>query len=866
MTLLLRRHLRRERTVAAPAGRRAGVHQIALAFLFTGASALCAAAAPLGTPTYFDATGSATPPARAGAVALLPGTAYDPARGYGWLRPPTAAFRDDPRSSLRPPALCDGVSGGEFALQLDLAPGRWTALVFLDDGYRDAHRVEVRVNGRACPHNPREFGLEEETSTAVIDRYRVAQLVFDATGSTTFELKQAAAHGARLLAVHLLPAPVADTEAARWFLRQLAEVGGHSSRATLDALRVELVYHAQEPAMTAFGSYWKAQLDLLEEAERWHRAGGWDWVSAQTRSSMFTRYKIALSLLDPLVEHPEGDAFLLRDRAQWLRARLLYWIWVEQNLPKDKEAFDRDIAELRLRHPGDQLIAMYAGDKIDLPDPWDTYVAPPNAPAWSTAQFEALQRLRQVAHYWIEERQIPNGEFGGKPDDDVETLRWWPTLMFSGDAKVTAAFGRLAEGVWFSRRMHRGYAREPRDVEHSAEFVADTVPMMAFLTRTDEWINRLAWSHTYMRDLWTGRNDHGDLQFKSAWIGATAIVSDPPKNRDVPMNARATKAVRWLAWLRNDPAAVNLLHAWSTTWAKAALRTDKGKPAGLFPASLRWPDAAFNGDEPGWHRANMIWDYYDWEPEGMLYDELLCSWLRTRDDALLAPLRTTLALVQTWAGRSDRASQPEGSAGWAADQLLGSADFWGVVAQWRLETGDTRFDPLLRQHAPPYLRFRLGGGTPALADGITRSMLEHLRYNTPLRTTEVLFTDRIHVSRNIDNWNGTDLVVAMLTGNHVHHGTSPYYHVAWESAPTTFTALVTAASAGELAADLFLHQPDPAPITARLFRLTPGRYRIIVKAGDRVLVDRPEVVGHDHRVSLTVPGAALVQLRIAAEP
>lgn len=166
--------------------------------------------------------------------------------------------------------------------------------------------------------------------------------------------------------------------------------------------------------------------------------------------------------------------------------------------------------------------------------------SPPGAPTWSTAQFEALQRLRQVAPFWIDQRQIPNGELGGKPDDDVETLRWWPALMFSGDRQAIAAFGRMAEGAWFSRHLHRGYSRVPRDVEHSSEFVADTVPMMAFLTRSEEWIDRLAWSHGHRRDLWTGCNAHGDLQFKSAWIGATEIVSTPPRNRDLAMNARAT--------------------------------------------------------------------------------------------------------------------------------------------------------------------------------------------------------------------------------------------------------------------------------------------------------------------------------------
>jgi hypothetical protein len=757
-----------------------------------------------------------------------------------------------------------------LALRVELAPGRWTALVFLDDGFRDAHRVRLEVNGHNFAHNPREFGLEEEPGPPPINRYRVAALTFETRGATIFRFALEAQHGARLLALHLLPDPAADqSDRARWLSAQLQAAGRHDSRASLDALRRELRLPARESDSPAFATYWAAHLDLLEEAERWHRSGGWDWLNLETRSSMFTRYKIALSLLDPLVEHPAGAAFPLRDRARWLRARLLYWIWIEQHLPKDQAAFERDIAELRRLHPADRRIAMYAGERFA--EPWDRSAALADAPAWSSAQFEALQRLRQVAHYWIDERQAPNGELGGKPDDDVEILRWWPALMFSGDHKVTTAFDRLAEGVWFSRRMHLGYSREARDVEHSAEFVADTVPMMAFLERRPRWLERLAWSHRHMRDLWTGRNAHGDLQFKSAWIGATEVVDTPPRNRDLAMNTRAAKAVRWLDWLQPDAARTRLLHDWSATWAKAALRTDKGKPAGLFPASLRWPDAAFNGDEPTWHRANMFWRYFDWRGDGQLYDQLLCTWLHTRDDALLEPLRRTLALLQAHAAENRAApdtgaAAAEGSAAWAATQLMRRPDFWGVVAQWRLETGDARFDSFLLAHAPPYLRFRLGGGEPALADGIARSLLEHLRYNLPMRTTEVLFTDRVHVAQDVDNWDGVDLLVAMLTGNHAPEGISPYYHVAWEGAPEAFTGLVTAAGRHELTAEIFLHQSAAATITARLFRLEPGRHRVTVQAGDRVLLDRRETIGADARVTFEVPGATRVRVAIAAEP
>jgi hypothetical protein len=830
------------------------------------------AAAPLAAPAHFDFAPAGTG-ARTGSWVLAPdATGPTPATPGSprWLAAPATAFALDAHWGLiRAPALLDGVGGPACALQLDLAPGRWAALVFLDDGHRDAHTIRVRIDARDTPHNPRAFGLEEEPGPPPINRYRVAHFVFQASAGTpvTFSFAHpvpaAAPHGVRLLALQLLPLPDPTTDRTRWLHRLLVAAGRHDSRASLDGLHVELGTAAEDPAARHFGAYWQAQLALLAEAERWHAAGGWDHVNARTRSSMFTRYKQALALLDPLVEHPDGDAFPLRPRALWLRTRLLYWIWLEQKLPPDDSALARDLAAMRRLAPADPLVAMYAGEQV--PDRDAPTLSPPlpGAPAWSVAQLEALQRLRHVAHHWIDRRQAPNGELGGKPDDDVETLRWWPVLMFSGDRKVLDGFARLADGVWFSRHLHLGFSREPRDVEHSSEFVADTAPLLAWFTRTPEAIDRLAWSHRHFRDLWTGRNTHGDLHFQSAWIGSTSILSEPPRNRDVALNTRAVKAVRYLAALRPADGATPLLHAWSRAWAAAAARTDKGKPAGLFPASVRWPDATFNADEPSWHRANMFWRYFDWRGDGMLYDQLLQAWTLTGDDSLLAPLRTTLDLLAAWTDPAARAAAPEGSAGWAAARLFERPDFWGVVAQWRFETGDASRDAFLLRHGPPYLRVRLGADAAALVDGLTRTLLEPLRFNTPLRTTEVLFTDRIHVSRDEGNVDGIDLLLAMLTGQHVTEAASPYYRVIWEDAPGTFTALVSDTGPRTFVADLFLHQAGPSPLSPRLLRLPPGRYRLTLRASERTLLDREETVtGPDHRVHLELPGGTPVQLSV----
>src|SRR5690606_25070084 len=125
---------------------------------------------------------------------------------------------------------------------------------------------------------------------------------------------------------------------------------------------------------------------------------------------------------------------------------------------------------LRALHPDDQILAMYAGEKVDLPDECDCLETDASAPAWSVTQREALCRLRQICHWWVNERQAENGELGGKFGDDVEILRWWAALVLSGDNTAIRGWQRLADGVWQSKYVKEGYASQLEDVEHAAEF------------------------------------------------------------------------------------------------------------------------------------------------------------------------------------------------------------------------------------------------------------------------------------------------------------------------------------------------------------------------------------------------------------
>ncbi|NJN33416.1 MAG: hypothetical protein HC817_03335 [Saprospiraceae bacterium] len=259
------------------------------------------------------------------------------------------------------------------------------------------------------------------------------------------------------------------------------------------------------------------------------------------------------------------------------------------------------------------LFDMYLGEKIPSPCACDSLKLVQNAPDWSKAQREAHCQLKRLADWWIEKRQAENGEFGGKIDDDVELLRCLTPLVLRGDQTAIRGWTKLANGVWSSPQMDSGFLKRVRDVEHAAEYFSDTGPMMVLLSDDPVFTQRLRPTTRFFEQTWTGKTTKGNRLFKSAWLSSTAVDTATPRNRDLPFSCLAAKPMRFLAWKTGDSHTLELLHEWAKTWRDLSLSTAKGKPRGIVPPSVRFPDEAINGDEKNWWRANMFWHYFEWD-------------------------------------------------------------------------------------------------------------------------------------------------------------------------------------------------------------------------------------------------------------
>ncbi len=807
---------------------------------------------------HFDA-GPADSPVEPGSELLSAKNLYTPKKGFGWTDAPPEEFTRGLLEKSRDSKTIDGVAGPRLGFRADLVPGDWWVTIWLESGLEDPNSLDLQIQGQSQSLRWQKFVARAEPQRDQPKTYRVFQGLAK-VGSEGLSIQLGGDEKVRLLGLSLIRRAAPTTAAHRQLFKRLSLAGAFESKDSLSELTKQIKDALNRNPDDACSAFWLQQLEQLTLAEDYFAMRGWEWAKTKTGLGMFDRFYQAVMLLDGLLSADPDIQAPLSERALFVRGRILYWL--NKQAGGDELAFSgrRDLQQLYALHPDNALLAMYVEQQIDLPDPCDCLASAANAPTWSVAQREALCRLREISHWWVEQQQAPNGEFGGKLGDDVELLRWWTPLVLSGDTTAQRGWEQLADCVWRSDHIRHGYARKVSDVEHASEFVADTMCVLTLFNDDPQYLDRLSHSAKHFDQVWTGLTTGGHRHFRSAWFSATQVDTNEPKGRDLEYNSRAVKAMRYLVHRKPDPTTIRLLHEWSLAWVHAALRTDKGKPRGIVPASIRFTDEALNGDEQTWYQANMFWNYYEWKhyAGSMMLDQLLFTYLLTKDKQLLEPMFLALELIQAEESQFPNDGERQlkkGSPTWAAFTLAEQQPFWNVVEQWRFSTGDPRWDDLILRYGTHYGGYRLSGDERHLVTGLER-LLENVRYNTPLKTSEAVHTDRVYAP-------GSDHLKAMLTGDGVQEDLSPYFAVTWEQTGTDFTALVTETGRDTLQVKLYSHSDQSEQITMRPWQLTPGTYRLRIDPQELESSDKLITIEErGQQVTFELPSRRLVDVSV----
>src|SRR4030095_6794307 len=106
------------------------------------------------------------------------------------------------------------------------------------------------------------------------------------------------------------------------------------------------------------------------------------------------------------------------------------------------------------------------------PKPSFTQPTPPaGVPLWAFRQVEQLRNLKKFVLWYIDQRQIANGEFGGGLSDDGDLTNVWPATALMGcePDKIKESLLRELDAFYDQGMFTHGFPTIQTDDLHSYE-------------------------------------------------------------------------------------------------------------------------------------------------------------------------------------------------------------------------------------------------------------------------------------------------------------------------------------------------------------------------------------------------------------
>jgi Concanavalin A-like lectin/glucanases superfamily len=191
--------------------------------------------------------------------------------------------------------------------------------------------------------------------------------------------------------------------------------------------------------------------------------------------------------------------------------------------------FDADISDLLKVDPENDLGWKYWHEK-NPEQPAPPFVlpkAPAGVPEWAFLQVKDLGMLKDFIEWYIDNRQIANGEFGGGISDDSDFLNWWPGLAMMGadPDKLLASHRKALEGSYANDMWANGLAKAQYDELHAYE---DGINMLGEEMQLDfgnpKNLERGMLTSKRLEDI-TGINSAGQRQIKTSYYSGTKIAT-----------------------------------------------------------------------------------------------------------------------------------------------------------------------------------------------------------------------------------------------------------------------------------------------------------------------------------------------------
>ncbi len=278
---------------------------------------------------------------------------------------------------------------------------------------------------------------------------------------------------------------------------------------------------------------------------------------------------------------------------------------VEEHTASKREALYRrlvaDATDLLRVDPQNRIGREYWADIMygsQGPLPFTQPAPPPGVPLWAFRQLEDLKLVHRFVDWWIDNRQVTYGDFGGGISDDTDLLEQWPGLALMGvePDRLRASHTALADAAYKNGMFTDGLATIATDELHSYEDGINSNSEAMYIGWGEpKVVERLMTTVAALPRI-IQPNPAGHLHFRTSWFSGSKVYSEGPWAWQKDQSVLVMHPALLMADFNGDPQS----RKYVLGVADGILAHGRAGPDGQmsWPDDIEWPSDQGKGVLP----------------------------------------------------------------------------------------------------------------------------------------------------------------------------------------------------------------------------------------------------------------------------
>jgi hypothetical protein len=249
--------------------------------------------------------------------------------------------------------------------------------------------------------------------------------------------------------------------------------------------------------------------------------------------------------------------------------------------------------------------------------------APAGIPRWAFLQSEHLRRAQAFVNWWIDQRQIDNGEFGGGLSDDTDLTNLWPGLALMGcdPAKLRRSLHAELDACYRQGMFTQGLSSIQTDELHSYEEGINALGQILLLEHGNPLQLERAMETAKAIEGLASINAAGHRHIRSSYYSGTRMATEEPWGYAKAYSYLVLQAPQMLVDFNGSPRArATLLELADGLLAHRRMGAD-GRS--YLPSAIRFVDDADASSTRNYFPWHLFWGAWSWTGQRRYLDPIM---------------------------------------------------------------------------------------------------------------------------------------------------------------------------------------------------------------------------------------------------